>query len=88
MRSLSLVLCLIFTTLLLTGCANPWSNPNYEGSKKVREYHFDKDSTDCSVLASDKFPLDKRKQRAFYDACMDEKGWKESRQGEGYYYNN
>ncbi len=88
MRLFSFFLCLMLASLLFAGCSKPWSNPNYEGSNKVRDFHFDKDSTDCSTMAGEKFPLDKRKQLPVYEQCMDDKGWTQHRQGDGYRYNN
>ncbi len=87
MRPFYFILCLMLSAFLLSACSKPWSNPNYEGSKKVRDYRFDKDSTDCSVMASEKFPLSKRDQQPLYEACMDEKGWKQHRKGDGYDFN-
>ncbi len=79
MRFFSLALCFL---LLLTafGCARPWTNPDIT-DKKQAEYQFDKDSTDCSVLAGEKFPLDKDAQLPIYNSCMESKGWEYHKSG-------
>lgn len=82
MRALSLSLCLLFAVLLTSGCSKPWSNPDYPDAKQA-EYRFDKDSTDCSILASEQYPLDKDKQLPIYRECMEKKGWIRHEKGDG-----
>lgn len=87
MRPLIFALCLVCFALLFGGCSKPWSNPNYS-NKKVSDYQFDKDSTDCSVMASEQYPLSKDKQLPIYEACMEERGWIQHKQGDSYYFNS
>ena len=74
MRPLIFTLCFMFAVLVMTGCARQWENPNVTDPKQA-EYQFDKDSTDCSILASEQYPLDKDKQLPIYQKCMEKKGW-------------
>ncbi len=74
MRPTLFILSLLFAALLMTGCARQWDNPNITDSKQA-EYQFDKDSTDCSIEASEKYPLDKDSQLPIYKACMERRGW-------------
>lgn len=74
MRPMIFTLCLMFALMVMTGCARQWENPNVPDPKQA-EYQFDKDSTDCSILASEQYPLDKDRQLPIYEACMDKKGW-------------
>lgn len=83
MRPLTLTLCLMLSALLLAGCARPWQNPDIP-NKKQAEYQFDKDSTDCSIIASEKYPLDKDKQLPIYEKCLEDKGWNKRQKGDGY----
>lgn len=87
MRPTIFFLCLTLAAFVLGGCSKPWSNPEYE-NKRVSDYKFDKDSTDCSVIASEQYPLSKDKQRPIYDACMEDRGWKQHRKGDGIYFNS
>jgi len=76
MRPMIFTLCLMFAILLMTGCARQWENPDITDSKQA-EYRFDKDSTDCSILAGEQYPLDKDKQNSIYKTCMEKKGWEQ-----------
>jgi hypothetical protein len=79
MRILPLALCclMLFATF---GCARPWTHPNFTDSEQA-DYQFDKDSTDCSVRASEQQPLDKDAQLPIYNSCMEEKGWEYHKSG-------
>ncbi|QJB56465.1 hypothetical protein [Pseudodesulfovibrio sp. zrk46] len=80
MRTKLLFLALMLTALLATGCARPWTNPNIQ-DEKLSGYQFDKDSTDCSVQASEQYPLDKDRQLPIYEACMEKRGWEKNKTG-------
>lgn len=82
MRPLTLALSLTLAALVLTGCARPWSNPDVPDSKQA-EYQFDKDSTDCGIIASEQYPLDKNKQLPVYEACMQDRGWSQKAREDG-----
>lgn len=74
MRQCIAVLCLMCAALVFSGCSRPWVNPNITDEKKA-DYQFDKDSTDCDILASEQYPLDKNMQLPIYGRCMEDKGW-------------
>lgn len=76
MRPMIFALSLTLAALLMAGCARQWENPDIPDPKQA-EYRFDKDSTDCSILASEQYPLDKDKQNAIYQTCMEKKGWEQ-----------
>jgi len=65
---------LILSTLLLVGCAKPWTNADIP-NKQQSEAQFERDSVDCEVLSGEKYPLDKHRQQALYESCMIDKGW-------------
>lgn len=74
MRRPLIFLSLILAALFLTACARAWNHPDYSGDKQV-EFHYKKDSTDCTVQASDKYPMDKEAQDTEFTLCMEKKGW-------------
>jgi len=72
-----ILLSLLFAVLLLAACARPWNNPAYTTDAQIK-FHYDKDSTVCTVQASDKFPYDKEAQNTEFALCMEKKGWTKS----------
>ncbi|QGY39126.1 hypothetical protein GM415_02965 [Pseudodesulfovibrio cashew] len=81
MRILSAAL-LILALLSLAACSRPWVNPNIPDSKQA-DYQFDKDSTDCGILASEKYPLSKNQQLPLYEQCLQDRGWIKREPGDG-----
>lgn len=77
MRHIVFPLIMLFAVLLLSACARPWSHPDYSGEKQVK-YHYNKDLTDCTAFAGDKFPQDNDAQKSEVDLCMEKKGWTRS----------
>jgi len=76
-RTFIFSLLLLLMALAVAGCARPWSHPDYSNSKQV-EFHYKKDSTDCTILATDKHPNDKKAQDSEFMMCMEGKGWSKS----------
>lgn len=76
---------LLLATLALTGCAKQWDNPDIQ-NKQQAAAQFETDSVKCEVAAGEEYPLDKRKQTAYYDQCMKAKGWLQ-RDGSGFTIN-
>lgn len=77
-----LLICLMLAALFLSGCSRPWEHPGIDNPKQA-DYQFDKDSTDCSIIASEQYPLNKDRQLPIYNRCMEDKGWKLHQRGEG-----
>jgi len=67
----SLVLMVV---LMVAGCSRPWVNPDIPDATQA-DYQFDKDSTDCGIVASEQYPLDQDRQLPIYKKCMESKGW-------------
>lgn len=76
MRHLSFFTLLLLAAFAVAGCSRPWHHPDYTNDKQI-EFHYKKDYTDCTVLASDKHPLDKDAQNRELSRCMEEKGWEQ-----------
>lgn len=77
-----LILSLLVATFLCGGCAKPWSNQDAGDGKKAAA-QFDRDSVRCEASAGEIAPLDSHRQRALYNACMEDKGWVREHRGEG-----
>lgn len=77
MRRPLILLSLLFAVLLLAACARPWKHPDYTTDAQIR-LNYDKDSTACTVQASDKYPYDKEAQDTEFTQCMEKKGWTRS----------
>ncbi|MGL1863249.1 MAG: hypothetical protein OCC46_12060 [Pseudodesulfovibrio sp.] len=86
MRPLFFTLSLMLVMLLI-GCAKPWTNPDIPNAKQA-EYRFDKDSTDCGIVASGQYPLSKDKQLPIYEKCMEDKGWVQHHNSERFFQKN
>nr|WP_321513541.1 hypothetical protein [uncultured Pseudodesulfovibrio sp.] len=85
MRQLFFTVSLITLTLALlmfSGCSRAWYHSDLKG--EAADEQFKQDTADCKLNALDEYPMDKHMQSQRYEKCMQEKGWINQRDYDGY----